>query len=330
MCGGKSGRVTCELSALHGGIPTVSKDAITRRDFIRRALGAGLAACGLAELGGFGTTDGASAEAAAGSTIVVASRKDPAGLVRAAVGALGGMGKFVKRGARVLVKPNIGWARRPEQAATTNPEVVAEVVRLCKQAGAREVKVVDHAVDRPDSLILKMTGIESAATKAGARVRMASSPALYEKVTLRGARVLKSADVLRDMRRADVVINVPIAKVHNGTRLTLGCKNLMGTVLDRGAWHRSNLEQCIADFVAEFPPDLVILDAIRILLTNGPKGPGRTEDKGLIVAGTDSVAVDAYAATLFGQRAERIEHLKLAHAMGAGEIDLERIRIRNV
>ncbi len=136
--------------------------------------------------------------------------------------------------------------------------------------------------------------------------------------------------MLRDLRRADVVINVPIAKVHNATELTLGCKNLMGTVLDRGAWHRSDLEQCIADFVAEFPPDLVVLDAVRILLTNGPKGPGRTEDKGLVVAGTDSVAVDAYGATLFGRRADQVRHLKLAHEMGVGEIDLERVSIRNV
>jgi len=240
------------------------------------------------------------------------------------------MSKFVKPGQVVLVKPNIAWARRPEQAATTNPEVVAEIVRLCKQAGAREVKVMDHAVDRPESLVLKMTGIEPPATEGGARVRMASSAALYEKVKLPRAKALKSADVLRDLRRADVVINVPIAKVHDTTGLTLGCKNLMGVVLNRGAWHRSGLEQCIADFVGEFPPDLTILDAVRILVTKGPKGPGRVQDKDVVVAGTDPIAVDAYGATLFNRRAEEIRHLKLAHAMGAGEIDLERIRIRNV
>lgn len=304
----------------------MSREDMTRRDFVRRALGAGLAGWGLGEVGLLG----GGAEAAGGPTVAVAARKGAAELVRAAVGALGGMGRFVKRGQRVLVKPNIAWARRPEEAATSNPEVVAEVVRLCRGAGAREVKVMDHAVDVPESLVLEMSGIGRAAGKAGAVVRMASSAALYEKVRLRRGRVLKWADVLRDMRRADVVINVPIAKVHNSTGLTLGCKNLMGTVLDRGAWHGSDLEQCIADFVAELPPDLVILDAVRMLMTRGPKGPGRVENRGMVVAGTDPVAVDAYGATLFGRRAEEIRHLKLAHEMGAGEIDLARVTVKNV
>ncbi len=308
----------------------MGRDDITRRDFFRRALGAGLAAYGLGELGGLGDLTSVAAEAAGGPTIAVASRKAPAGLVQAAVGALGGMEKFVKRGARVLVKPNIAWARRPEQAATTNPEVVAEIVRLCKQAGAREVKVMDHAVDRPEALVLRMSGIGSAATAAGARVTMASSAALYERVQLKKAKTLRSADVLRDLRRADVFINVPIAKVHGATGLTLGCKNLMGTVLDRGAWHRSDLDQCIADFAAEFPPTLVILDAVRILLTNGPKGPGTTADKGLVVAGADALAVDAYATTLFGRKPGQVAHLRAAHSMGAGEIDLSRVAVKNV
>ncbi len=314
-----------DLGELHAEA-SMSKDDMTRRDFMQWALGAGLAVSGLSELGGKGTL----AEAAAQPTIAVASSKKPRELVRAAVDALGGMGKFVKRGQRVLVKPNIGWARKPEHAATTNPDVVAEVVRLCKAAGAREIKVMDHAVDGPDSLVLSMSGIKGPAESAGARVIMASSAGLYERVSLRRAKMLKSTDVLRDLRRADVLINVPIAKVHNATVLTLGCKNLLGVVLDRGALHRSGLDQCIADVVAEFPPDLVILDAVRILLTNGPKGPGRTADKGLVVAGTDSVAVDAYAATLFGKSAEKIGHLKVAHGMGVGEIDLSRIRVKDV
>jgi uncharacterized protein (DUF362 family) len=137
--------------------------------------------------------------------------------------------------------------------------------------------------------------------------------------------------VLRDLGRADVFINVPIAKVHSSTALTLGCKNLMGTVWDRGAWHRSaSLDQAIADFAAEVRPDLVILDAVRVLLTNGPKGPGRTETRGTVVAGVDPLAVDAYGATLLGRRPEQIAHLKKSHEMGVGEIDLERIEVKHV
>jgi uncharacterized protein (DUF362 family) len=309
----------------------MSRDELTRRDFIRRALGLGLGGYALGELAGLGPSAPEAAEAASGPTIAVASERDPAGLVRAAVDALGGMGKFVKRGAAVLVKPNIGWARKPEHAATTNPEVVAEVVRLCKKAGAREVRVTDHPVDRPEALLLEMTGIRQAVAGAGARVSLASSVAQFERVKLPRGRVLKTADVLRDLRRADVFINVPIAKVHNSTGLTLSLKNLMGTVWDRGAWHGSaSLHQAIADYAVEIRPHLVILDAVRILLTNGPKGPGRTEDKGIVVAGTDQVAVDAYTSTLFGRRPEQIEHIRRAHEMGVGEINLKRVTIKHV
>lgn len=303
-------------------------DEITRRDFLRRAVAGGAAAIGIGELAAASAN---LAHAASSPTIAVASQAGPAELVRASVEALGGIGKFVKKGNRVVIKPNIGWARKAEQAATTNPEIVAEIVRLCKQAGARDIRVVDHAVDRPDALVLQMSGIEAAARKAGAQVSMASSPALYEKVALPNGRALKSVSVIRDLRRADVFINVPIAKVHNTTGLTLGLKNMMGVVWDRGAFHRSaSLDQAIADCAVEVRPQLVILDAVRILLTNGPKGPGRTADKGIVVAGTDQVAVDAYAATLFDRKAEQIGHLQRAHAAGIGEIDLQRVNVRHV
>ena len=303
------------------------RDDLTRREFLKRAAALGAAAAGLAQLAGLDDM----AEAAGGPTIAVASKKDPAGLVRAAVGALGGMGRFVKKNDVVLVKPNIGWARKPDQAATTNPAVVAEIVRLCKQAGARQVKVMDHAVDRPDSLLLGMTGIDAAVRKLGVRATMASSPAFYERVALRKGKAITSADVMRDLRRADVWINVPIAKVHNSTGLTLGIKNLLGVVWDRGAFHgSSSLDQALVDLMSEIRPNLTILDAVRILLTNGPKGPGRTEDRNIVVAGTDPVAVDAYGASLFRMSPSQIAHIRLAGAAGLGEIDLKRVTIKNV
>lgn len=303
-------------------------DEITRRDFLRRAVVGGAAAIGIGELVAVSADV---ADAASRPTIAVASQATPAQLVRASVEALGGIGEFVKKGNRVVIKPNIGWARKPETAATTNPEIVTEIVRLCKEAGARDIRVVDHAVDRPDALVLRMSGIEAAARKAGAQVSLVSSPALYEKVSLPKGRALRSVSVIRDLRRADVFINVPIAKVHNTTGLTLGIKNMLGAVWDRGAFHRSSsLDQAIADCAAEVRPQLIILDAVRILLTNGPKGPGRTADKGIVVAGTDQVAVDAYAATLFDRKAEQIGHLQRAHAAGIGEIDLQRVNVRHV
>jgi uncharacterized protein (DUF362 family) len=241
------------------------------------------------------------------------------------------MKKFVKPGANVVIKPNMGWARKPDQAANTNPELLSEVIRLCRSAGARSVKVLDNPVDRPVSAVATMSGIRAAAESAGARFISVGSPAMFQKYELKRGKVLKTADVLREVLRADVFINIPIAKVHGSTAVTLGCKNLMGTVRNRGAWHSSSsLDQCIADYVAHVRPNLVIVDAVRVLLTNGPKGPGRTKDLNVVVAGTDPVAVDAYGATLLGQRADRIGHLRLAHTMGAGEIDLKRVKIKHV
>lgn len=302
-------------------------ERMTRRQFIRRALAGGLAAYGLAGLPGM---EGP-AEAAAAPTIAVAGNRKPAELVRAAINGLGGISKFVTRGNLVVVKPNMSWARKPDQAATTNPEVVAEIVRLCRGAGAREVRVIDHILDAPDATVLRLTAIQQAAEAAGARVISASSMALYQRMTLKRGKVLKVADVLRDLVRADVFINVPIAKVHGSTTLTLGLKNLMGVVWDRGAWHASSsLDQCIADFAAHIKPDLVVLDAARTLMSNGPKGPGRIATPNLVVAGTDQLAVDAYGAKIMGRKPEEVGHLRLAASLGVGELRLDRIRVKNV
>jgi len=262
---------------------------------------------------------------------VASQSHDPATLTRAAVNALGGMKKFVKRGNVVVIKPNMAWNRRPEHAANTNPQVLAELVRLCKAAGAREVKVMDHPVDQPESAVMRTTGIADAAEKAGARVFSASSRAMYGTVKVNRGKVLRTAEVLKDVTRADVVINVPIAKVHGATGVTLGFKNFMGVVWDRGAWHDSaSLDQRIADFGTAVKPDLVVLDAVRLLLSNGPKGPGRTKDQFMVVAGTDLLAVDAYGTTLLGRKPESVGHLRLARDLGLGEMDLKRVKIKHV
>ncbi len=309
----------------------MSDSPMTRRDFFKRALAVGAAAYGLETLarvsGGENT-----AEAAAMPTLAVAAKShDPAALVRAAVNGLGGMKRFVKSGQRVVLKPNMGWARPPETAANTNPKLVAEVVKMCREAGAREVIVIDHPVDDPNE-VRRLCGVEPAAKAAGARVLTAGEArAMYSRVEIRRGKVLRSADVLRDIQRADVFINLPIAKVHSGASLTLGAKNLMGVVLDRGAWHSSvSLDQCIADFLSQFRPDLTILDAWRVLLSNGPKGPGRTKDLFTVAACTDPVALDAFGVTLFGRKPESLPSVTLAHQMGLGESDLKRVRIQHV
>ena len=261
---------------------------------------------------------------------VATKGNDPAAMARAAVNALGGMKKFVHKGNMVVIKPNMGWARKPEQAATTNPQIIVELIRMCQEAGAREIRVMDHPVDGPESAVMKITGIQDAVTKAGARMVSAASQAAYASVTMRRGKSLKRADVLRDVRRADVLINVPIAKVHGSTGLTLGAKNLMGTVWDRGAWHQAALDQCIADFLSEVRPHLTVLDAYRMLMSNGPKGPGQIKNQNTVAACVDPVAIDAFGATLMGHTPVSVGHLRLAHDMGLGEIDLKRVQIKRV
>lgn len=259
--------------------------------------------------------------------IIVASGRGPAKNTRAAIEAIGGMKKIVRQGDFVVIKPNIAWNRPPESAATTNPEVVAELVRLCIAAGASKVLVADHIIDRPAEGVLGFTGIKESAEKAGAEVKAFQQESDYTPIAIPKGKILKSDTLAKDILAADVFINVPIAKTHSATRLTLGMKNLMGCNWDRQSWHQSpSLEQCIADYATAVRPTLIVLDATRILLTNGPKGPGTTKDVDKVVVGTDPVSVDAYGATLFGMKPTEVSHIYLASQMGLGNITPSQIK----
>lgn len=296
-----------------------------RRELLRR-LGLGVAAVGLGQVA-LGQKTGRQQQ----PIVVVAEKDKPAELVRKAIKALGGMGRFIKKGNRVLIKPNIAFARPPEGAATTNPEVVAELVQLCFEAGAREVIVLDYTLD-PARITYEMSGIAKAAEAKGARM-VYVSPRDFVPIEVPKGKILSAYDVrvLKQVLDADVFINVPIAKTHGSARLTLGMKNLMGVIQDRGSWHRSgDLHQCIADFVTAVKPHLTVIDAIRILASGGPKGPGRVEQKDTIIASTDVVAADAYAATLFGLTPNDVPHIIKAAELGVGVADLKRVKIVKV
>ena len=145
-------------------------------------------------------------------------------------------------------------------------------------------------------------------------------------LTVPDAQILSDELVIKDVLDADVLINVPIGKCHSDTQVSLGMKNLMGVIWSRQPWHSSqSVHQCIAEFCRAMRPTLTILDANRILLTNGPQGPGETKDVGQVIAGTDPVAVDAYGATHFGLKPQDIDHIRLAHEYGLGEMDLSTV-----
>ncbi len=236
-----------------------------------------------------------------------------------AIAKLGGIEQFVKKGDVVVLKPNAAWARRPGEGATTNPSIVGAVVDICKKAGASQVLVVEHVIDRPAAMVFAITGIASAIDKKGVKVVVPNDESAYEEIEIKKGQILSSELVAKTVLNADVLINMPVAKDHCETRLSLGMKNLMGIIWDRQAWHQSkSVHQCIADFASAIRPTLTILDATTMLLSNGPKGPGEIRRENKIVLGTDPVLVDAFGSQLFGLEPSEIEHINIASSMGIG------------
>jgi len=273
------------------------------------------------------------AAGAASPVLAVATGKDYGALVSSVLEPLGGMKAFVKSGDRVVVKPNIGWDRTPEQAANTHPEVVKALVKQALDAGAKEVLVFDRPCNEA-RLTYKNSGIKEAVESIGDK--RASCPFLDERkwmpVKIEKGKVVKEWRLYGDAVKADCYINVPIAKHHGVGRLTLGLKNVMGVMGDnRGKIHRQ-LGQSLADINLVIAPKLTVIDATRILLRHGPSGGNLDDVKVLdtLVASADMVATDAYATAFFDMKPEDVPATVAAHEMGMGEINLEKVKIVKV
>jgi uncharacterized protein (DUF362 family) len=269
----------------------------------------------------------AASSAAARAHLAVATGNDPAAITRAAIEALGGMRVFMRRGADVIVKPNVCTASAQEYAATTNPDVVATIVALCLEAGARRVRVMDNPFDSPAPAAYEASGITAAVEKAGGQMQV-MSPFKFVDTAIPRGKAIKRCAIYEDILKADLVVNVPIAKQHSLTRLTLGGKNLMGCIADRQNLH-FDLGQCVADLTSRIRPGLTVVDAVRILVAGGPTGGdlADVERKDTVIASADSVAADSYAATLFGLTGADVTYLPASAAMGLGTLDLKKIRI---
>jgi uncharacterized protein (DUF362 family) len=260
------------------------------------------------------------------SVLSVVKGDDNAAVTRAAVDALGGMSKFVSKGDVVVVKPNIGWDRKPEQAANTDPVVVATLVAMALEAGAKKVKVFDHTCNS-DRRCYKRSGIAQAAKDAGADVFF-TEERKFKKVDLKGEKV-KEWPVYRDALEADKIINVPVAKHHTLARLTLSMKNFMGLVGGRRNLLHQSLDVNIVDLTAYFKPALTVLDAVRILTANGPQGGNLNdvETPRTVAASTDPVAIDSFGATLFDMTGDQLGFVREGYDRGLGEMDLAKINI---
>ena len=263
--------------------------------------------------------------------LVVTRGGEPEELVRRALAALGGMEKFVPAGARVIVKPNICVDFRTyEYAATTNPWVVGALVKLCYEAGAASVKVMDFPFNGTQEQAYQTSGIKEQVEAAGGEMAYMHRDNFIPTDNPAGI-ILKKASVHEDILNTDVLINVPVAKTHGSSRLTLGMKNLMGVVLDRGAIH-ANLAQCIADLNALVRPELTVIDAVRIMTAYGPSGGSLNYVKKLdtLIASRDIVAADSYAAGLFGMKPEDLAYIIAGTSMGLGRSDLQNLRIEEI
>ena len=259
--------------------------------------------------------------------LAVARGESPRALVRGAVDSLGGTRRFVSAGEVVVVKPNIGWDRTPEFGATTNPEIVAEIVRMCREAGAAQVIVTDMSCNDPRASF-ERSGIAAAASAAGATVIL-PEPRRFTMVDLHGE-VLTEWPVLEPFLAADKVINVAIAKHHSLTGVTLGMKNWYGVIGGQRNRLHQRIDESLADLTAFITPALTIIDAYRVLTRNGPTGgsPADVEMRKTVIASIDPIAADAYAAAAFFEiDPPRLPFLRLGEARKLGTMALDPARV---
>jgi len=258
-----------------------------------------------------------------GAVLGIAHGLSPEKNVRAALDAIGGMKRFVSSTDRVLIKPNIAWDKRPELGATTDPRVVAELVRACRDVGVENVRVLDCPVDDPNRTYQR-TGILEAARAAGAKVLLPAESE-YAYVNIAGYQLPWA---IRDtFLWADKIINVPIAKHHGSAKVTAGMKNWIG-VTDKGrSRFHASLNESIVALAELVRPTLTVIDATRILLRNGPRG-GNLDDvqvTNTVVASTDPVAADAWACDLLGTARSKVPYLELAEKRGLGKADWKNV-----
>ncbi|MDR2552685.1 MAG: DUF362 domain-containing protein [Treponema sp.] len=243
---------------------------------------------------------------------------------------LGGMGRFVKNGQTVVIKPNMSWDLPPEYAANTSPGLVAAVVKHCKDAGARRVIILDHSIDHWENSA-RNSGVLPAALRAGAVHAPAEREGYYHTVALNGRR-LKETMVHESLLECDVFINIPVLKHHGGAGLTGAIKNLMGCVWNRRIYHSGGLNACMADFLLAKKPDLNIVDAYRVITRNGPRGGSLNvvAQMGSLLMSRDIVAVDTAASMLLGRKPGEVEPVRLAAEAGFGQMDLAKLNISRI
>jgi uncharacterized protein (DUF362 family) len=259
-------------------------------------------------------------ESASFPVLVIVRGRDIRKMVAASLGKLGGISRFISRGDRVLIKPNAGWDRQPEQAANTNPDLVGAVVGLCRDAGASSVWVTDVSINDPYRCFAR-SGIEEAVVRSGGTVRYTAGSD-FVLTDLQG-QVLKVWPVSRFYHEVDKVINIPVVKNHSLSRCTIAMKNWYGVLGGRRNRLHQDINTSIADLAAAIRPTFTVIDATRVLVRNGPTG-GNISDVSIentIIAGLDEVALDAYSLNFLGLKTEDVPFLTIGEKRGIGVTD---------
>ncbi|MFP4629204.1 MAG: DUF362 domain-containing protein [Desulfohalobiaceae bacterium] len=304
---------------------------LPRREFLSLQLKGGLCL-----LGGMGLMQLPRRVHAQEHPDLVEAQGGPEQATRAAVQALGGMSRFVQKGQKVVIKPNMSFDQPPEMATTTHPQVVQALAKMCRDAGASRVSVLDNPL-RSSELCLVESGIQEAAEMVdGCRVKGVQGKGDFQETKIPDGRQLSSRQVMREVNQADVLISAPVAKHHSSTGVSLSLKGMMGLIRDRSEMHwRYDLHESIVDLCTLLKADLVVVDATRALTTDGPSGPGDVVQPEKVIASTDMVAADAYTVTLvkwYGRSMDpgQVKHIRLAQERGLGSMDLDSLQIKQL
>jgi uncharacterized protein (DUF362 family) len=252
--------------------------------------------------------------------VVLARNEDHVQALRASLDAIGGIKRFIQSGERVVVKPNVGWDRAPEQAANTNPLLVGEMIRQCLSAGASQVIVTDVTCNHAPRCFIR-SGIREASEGAGGVVMLPRDEDYLR--TDMGGKVLTVWPILKHFIETDKLINMPIVKHHSLSSCTIGMKNLFGILGGRRNQLHQEIDQSIVDLTAYCKPTLTVFDATRVLMRGGPTG-GSLDDVSLqhsVICATDIVAADARGVEFLGIAPDKIGHIILAEKSGLGTID---------
>jgi uncharacterized protein (DUF362 family) len=300
-----------------------------RREFLKRlaqaaaAAGVGAATYGLLE---------GSAEAAKKPRVVVVRGTDPARMLKSAMRVFRSLKKQVK-GKNVVLKPNMSFRNPAAWGNNTSPLVAAAVAQLCRDWGAKKLSAVDHTLGG-GARAMRVCGVQPALEKVGnIEIIAAQKRPEYTRRAVKRGKALKTTEISKVVAAGDLLVNIPVVKQHNATKISAGLKNLMGLIWDRRYFHSSiNLHQGIADLATILTPGLTVIDATRVMVDNGPQGPGQVQKLNAMVVSTDPVAADAVAVGLTQWKRQRlapkdVEHIKMAAALGLGVADLSKIKI---